>query len=296
MIDFQSTFKNNIIDINGEKGRKWLESLDGIVGDLTKKWNLSNLEVFPNLTFNYVLSAVKDKSIPVVLKVGIKHQLLAREAEMLRFFENYGAVRLIDSCDGALLLQKCVPGYSLMDYFPNDEEKSIEIIANVIKRLHSSSQEQKNLREIISLKELLNELYLPPKIAKDYLDKARRFAEFLLETTTENVILHGDLHHDNIIYDDSDQGWKIIDPSGVIGDPVYEYTSFMINPIDKIWKCDNALSIIENRLQKFSKIADIDPLRLKQWTFVKAVLCLIWTEDTQNQDRLELVKLFNRIV
>lgn len=296
MTDFQSTFKNNIIDINGEKGRKWLESLDDIVSDLTKKWNLSNLKVFPNLTFNYVLSAVKDKSVPVVLKVGIKHQLLAREAEMLRFFENYGAVHLIDSCDGALLLQKCTPGYSLMDYFPNDEDKSIEIIANVIKRLHSSSQKQKNLREIISLKELLDELYLPSKIAKDYLDKARQFSEFLLETTTKNVILHGDLHHDNIIYDDSDHGWKIIDPSGVIGDPVYEYTSFMINPIDKIWKCDNALSIIENRLQKFSKIADIDPLRLKQWTFVKAVLCLIWTEGTKNQDRLELVKLFNRIV
>ena len=104
------------------------------------------------------------------------------------------------------------------------------------------------------------------------------------------------MHHDNIIYDSSTQTWKIIDPSGVSGDPTYEYASFMINPIDKIWKYDNAISIIENRAQKFAQIAGIDSTRLKQWTFVKSVLCLIWTEGTQNCDRLELVKLFDKIV
>ena len=135
-----------------------------------------------------MLSAVKDKNIPVVLKVGIKHQLIAREAEMLRFFENCGAVHLIDSCDGALLLQKCIPGYSLMDYFPNNEEKSIEIIANIIKKLHTVSQKQKKLCKIVSLKELLDELYVPSKIAKNYIEKSKKIAESLLKTTTENVI------------------------------------------------------------------------------------------------------------
>ncbi len=183
-----------------------------------------------------------------------------------------------------------------MDYFPNNEEKFIEIIANIIKKLHTVSQKQKKLCKIVSLKELLDELYVPSKIAKNYIEKSQKIAESLLKTTTENVIMHGDLHHDNIIYDNSTQTWKIIDPSGVSGDPTYEYASFMINPIDKIWKYDNAISIIENRAQKFAQIAGIDSTRLKQWTFVKSVLCLIWTEGTQNCDRLELVKLFDKIV
>lgn len=69
----------------------------------------------------------------------------------------------------------------------------------------------------------------------------------------------------------------------------------MINPIDKIWKRTDALSLVEERVHIFSQIADIDPVRLKQWTFVKAVLCLIWTAKTENQDRIELVKLFDKI-
>ena len=296
MEDFQTTFKNNIIDIHGERGQKWLESLDDIVQNLAKKWNLSNFKPFPNLTYNYVLSANQNGNTPVVLKVGMENDLLQKEAEMLRFFADCGAVNLINSCDGALLLQKCVPGYSLMDYFPNDEERSVEIIAKVIKRLHSASQKQENLSEVTPLKELLGDLYQASNIAEDYIAKARNFAEALMKTTMKNVMMHGDLHHDNVIYDESEQNWKIIDPFGVIGDPIYEYASFMINPIDKIWKCDDALAIIENRVQKFSKIADVDPTRLKQWTFVKSVLCLIWTEGTQNRDRLELVKLFDKIV
>ena len=108
--------------------------------------------------------------------------------------------------------------------------------------------------------------------------------------------MHRDLHHDNVIYDESENRWKIIDPFGVIGDPVYEFASFMINPIDKIWKRTDATSLVEERVRMFSQIAGIDPVRLKQWTFVKAVLCLIWTEKTKNQDRVELVKLFDKII
>lgn len=292
---FSETFRNNIVDLRGEQGQKWLESLDDIVQNLAKKWNLSHLKAFSNLTYNYVLSGYQNGNLPVVLKVGIENDLLQKETEMLRFFANYGAVTLIDSCDGALLLQRCVPSYSLTNYFPNDEENSIEIIANVIKKLHSASLKQ-NMSTVTPLKELLNDLYQLSNVAENYVAKARDFSESLLKTTTKNVVMHGDLHHDNVIYDESAQSWKIIDPAGVIGDPTYEYASFMINPIDKICKCDNALSIIENRIQKFAQIADINPHRLRQWTFVKAVLCLVWTEGTQNQDRLELVKLFDKII
>ena len=142
----------------------------------------------------------------------------------------------------------------------------------------------------------MKDLQQSSNVDEKYLDKARKFAEFLLKTSYEKVAMHGDLHHDNVIYDESENRWKIIDPFGVIGDPVYEFASFMINPIDKIWKRTDAFSLVEERVRMFSQIAGIDPVRLKQWTFVKAVLCLIWMEKTENQDRVELVKLFNRVV
>ncbi|GHU15910.1 hypothetical protein FACS189449_13680 [Alphaproteobacteria bacterium] len=40
----------------------------------------------------------------------------------------------------------------------------------------------------------------------------------------------------------------------------------------------------------------IDPIHIAQWTFVKSVLCWIWSLETPNQDRSELAKLFDKVV
>lgn len=61
--------------------------------------------------------------------------------------------------------------------------------------------------------------------------------------------------------------------------------SFMINPIDKIWKFENASELLNSK-----------PIRIAQWSFIKSVLCQIWSPDTKNRSRLELLKLFNIIV
>ena len=156
MQNFPSTFKNNVIDNYGETGYKWLDDLDDTVRFLSAKWNLTNLKTFPNLTFNYVVSALRGK-VPVVLKVGMEHDLLKREASVLTFFKNHGAVELIDSCDGALLLKKCNPGRSLMSFFPHNEKKSVEVVADVIKNLRLASKTQKDFSDFILLDDILKD-------------------------------------------------------------------------------------------------------------------------------------------
>jgi streptomycin 6-kinase len=285
-----AVFADNIASIHGEVGRKWLQKLDGIVADLAKKWNLINLEPFDNLTFNYVSHGFQSDA-PIVLKIGIRHENLEKEAKALRFFKNYGAVELIDSSKGALLLRRAVPGNSLMEYFPDRENESMRIAAKVIQKLHSTNRVSD---DFFRIEDLTSVFYEQWDIPENYISKARRVAERLLKTTTKQVAMHGDLHHDNIVKDGDE--WKVIDPTGVIGDPVYEIASFMINPIDKIWKHENAMSIVKNRIDAFSKLLNIDPDRVAQWTFVKSTLCWIWTLETPNQDRSQLVKLFDRIV
>jgi streptomycin 6-kinase len=284
-----SEFTDNIISIHGDKGRKWLEDLDSFVADLAQKWNLEDLKPFENLTFNYVAQGFRD-DLPIVLKVGLEHDLLEKEASVLKFFENYSAIKIIDSAEGALLLQRAIPGTSLMKYFPDREDESIGIAADVIKRLHSIDGIPENSTPI---EELLNDLYKKWNIPDRLISKAQRITDHLLKTTVRKVAMHGDLHHDNILRD-SDH-WKIIDPAGIVGDPIYEIASFMINPIDKIWKCENATAIIQNRIGKLSSLLSVDPKRIAQWTFVKSVLCWIWTLETPTQDRSQLAMLFDEI-
>ena len=73
---------------------------------------------------------------------------------------------------------------------------------NVIKKLHSASPKQ-NMCMVTPLKELLNDLHQPSSVAENYVAKVCDFSESLLKTTTKNAIMHGDLHHDNVIYDES---------------------------------------------------------------------------------------------
>lgn len=292
-----NAFKNNIIAINGQRGCEWLNNLDCVVTHLSQKWLLSDLVPFKNLTFNYVLSGFQncaEDRIPIVLKIGIEHELLEKEAIALKFFTNYGAVKLIDSCEGALLMQRCVPGTSLMPYFPDHDEEAMEITANVIKKLHSAKFVDGLFQDIDVL---LADLYAENSkcIPDRLLQKARQFAEHLQKTTKQKVILHGDLHPDNIIKDGND--WKVIDPQAVVGDPIYELSSYKINPIDKLGQHPNAVEISQNRIAKFSQLMNCDPKRLAQWTFVKTVLCVIWTEGTEDmQRRIELVNLYDKVI
>jgi hypothetical protein len=53
--------------------------------------------------------------------------------------------------------------------------------------------------------------------------------------------------------------------------------------------------IAKNRIDKFSSSLNVDPQRIAQWTFVKSMLCWIWTLETPNYDRSQLAMLFDSI-
>ena len=345
-------FKKTIIELNGGKGRAWLENLNFSVNKLAEEWNLSALRPFQNLTFNYVLAGFQNET-PIVLKIGLKSELLKKEAEGLKFFKNFGAAELLNfslnlpdssnnisprqnslngnnillknplSCislpqnfsvntslqensfGSAILLKKYSPGTSLMELlktpfdesfppvqcFTNREQEAIRINASIIKKLHSAPQIPNTF---LSLEDLLHPLFQNYAIPEKFLKKARSIANYLIKTTTQRIVMHGDLHPDNIIRD-SDT-WKTIDPSPVVGDPVYELASFMINPIDKLWKYKNAKEILQNRADEFSKILNLNSERILQWSFVKSVLCLIWTINLSDNNRREIAELFDHVV
>jgi streptomycin 6-kinase len=112
-----SSFESNIVNIYGDRGKVWLSNLKTLLEEIALKWNLSELKPFNNLSYNYVLSGFQNKQ-PIVLKLGFDIESLQREAEALRNFYNFGAVKILAEKDGALLLERAMPGKSLKSYFP----------------------------------------------------------------------------------------------------------------------------------------------------------------------------------
>ena len=50
-----NTFKSNIINIYGEKGKAWIDELPRLVSAISSRLDLRDLKEVTNLTCNYVL-------------------------------------------------------------------------------------------------------------------------------------------------------------------------------------------------------------------------------------------------
>lgn len=266
-----STFHSNIISIYGEKGKAWINELPRLVAAISSRLDLRDLKEVTNLTYNYVLSGLQGNN-PIILKLGLDSEGLAREAFALKCFAGYGAVKVLAEDDGMLLLERAVPGTSLKNYFPTNENESIEIACKVMKKLHQASiPEHHNLPHIQDWLKAFDKDWSIPDV---YLKKARKLRGQLLKTTGPDVLLHGDLHHDNILQNGND--WLVIDPKGVIGEPAYEVAAFICNPMPDLINIQDPEEIIQMRIAMFSDLLNVPRTKIADWCFVQAVLAWIW--------------------
>jgi len=235
-------------------------------------YGLSNLTVFENLSHHYVLSGLQGQT-PIVLKLGLDFAGLKMEAAALRAFQGYGAVGLLAEEEGLLLLERALSGTCLRSYFPLHEKESLAIAYGVMQRLHGAPPPAPGA--FPHLKDWLCALDKNPDIPPRYLHKARTLREALLATAGESVLLHGDLHHDNILQQGA--GWAVIDPKGVLGEPAYEAAAFIHNPLPDLLNLENVVDIIQHRITTFAEHFRVPAPRLRQWCFVRAVLAWAWT-------------------
>jgi len=221
-----NTFEQNIINIYQNQGKDWLLELPNIITSLAKIWNLSQLQPVVNLSFNYVLSGFQQNQ-PIILKLGLDKIALAREALALTCFENHGGMELLAKTETALLLKRAIPGVSLKTIAKAKPQKALEISCKVMQSLHQAPLSNVNFPHISEWFLTLDKSWNLPEI---YLHKARQLRNSLLMANNKPVLLHGDLHHDNILLDGD--AWKIIDPKGVLGYPINEIWTF-VNDIEQ---------------------------------------------------------------
>ena len=283
-------FHSNIISIYGEQGKEWLDELPELVAAISSKLELRDLKAVANLTYNYVLSGFQGDN-PIILKLGLDNVGLKREAFALKCFAGYGVVKVLAENDGMLLIERAMPGTSLKDYFPTKEKESIEIGCGLIKKLHQANIP--SVHNFPHIKDWLAALDKDWNIPNHYLQKARKLRDQLLQISKPDVLLHGDLHHDNILPNGDD--WLVIDPKGVIGESAYEVAAFIRNPIPELMHHADATTIIHNRITRFAEALELPSQRILDWCFVQAVLAWAWAlEDGCDTSYFEhLTKVFD---
>lgn len=274
-------FEKNILNLYAPQGQQWLDSLPSLVVQLAKKWELSDLQVLPHLSFNYVVGCMQGGQ-PAVLKIGFSKPELQYEIQALRLFAGDGCVKLLDadSEHGAFLLQRAIPGTSLQLLFPEQDRRVATIASEIIKRLQSIKTHK--LEGLPHIKDWLTTLDKEWNVPQHHLEKAKALKNELLSTTIKNVLLHGDLHGGNILSCGNNK-WVAIDPKGVIGDPIYEVGASIRNQIPEKGRPNEIKQIIQDRITVFSESLRFDRQRILNWAFVQVVLGACWSLE----DRLD---------
>jgi streptomycin 6-kinase len=229
-------------------------------------WGLELGEPYP-ASYHEVRRARLADGTAVVIKTGPD---LDREAAALRAWDGHGAVRLLLQAPGALLLEQVHPGTPAAALVPDADEQATAAAVEVLRRLHVAQPPD----DLPTLPTTLRALSadVPDRLApRDLVDHAAGLARELLAGAVGPVLLHGDLHHDNVLR--HGDGWVAIDPHGAVGDPGYDTGAWLYNPVG----VDGVLGLVPRRVEQLADGLGLAVERVAAWGFVKAVLSAVWT-------------------
>ena len=141
-----------------------------------------------------------------------------RAGEVLQAFGGLGVVRVYEHGSGGLLLERLDPGTSLASLALADDDEATRIVARTIAAMAPVDSPA----GVPGVREWGRAFgsYLASddaRIAAALVRDAQAAYTRLCDTQTRVRLLHGDLHHDNILFD-TNRGWVAIDPKGVVGE------------------------------------------------------------------------------
>lgn len=201
----------------------------------------------------------------------------------LAHYNGFGAVKVLDHAEDAFVMQRAMPGLSLVTFRKtHGDEEATKTAADVLKKLHGSQTKQSttdipllsSLRSGFVTIDLANQDVLPSSM----LVSAQKMFDQLLATTAHSVVLHGDLHHENMLLD-RENGWLAIDPKGFMGDPVYDCAALFKNPLG-----DHSIAgeeCISSRADILAVQLGYSRDRILHWAYVHCVMSVLWSLEDE---------------
>ncbi len=187
-------------------------------------------------------------------------------------------MRLLETDDerGILLLERLTPGTPLSTLA--DDAEATQIAATVMRRLWRTPPPHHafpTLADWAAGLSTYRERYPDAgPIPAPLLSKAERLMADLLHSAEASNVLHGDLHHFNILAAGPAQ-WVAIDPKGVGGEPAYEVARFLHNPPGVLAQ-PGAARLVRQRVDVMTEALALDRRRVLAWGFCKTILSAWW--------------------
>jgi streptomycin 6-kinase len=277
-------FGRTIVAMYGAQGGAWLQQLPTLLDNYAQQWALELGSPF-SLSYNYVLPATRVDGSAVVVKAGYPSDELRCEMAALRLYNGDGMVQLLDAdpAQGVMLLERLQPG-DMLSTLADDEEATV-IGAAVMRKLWRPAPANHPFPTVAKWVEGLQRHRARfdggvGPLPKPLFEAAEANFRDLLAANEPAMLLHGDLHHYNILRAQR-QPWLAIDPKGLVGDPAYDVGAFLYNP--DLAQRPNLDRLLQRRIDLLAEQLGFDRARIRDWGVAQAVLSACWTIE-ENDD------------
>ena len=258
-----------------DEGRAWLARLPRLIEECAAQWELELSPPFPYAYASLAAPARLTDGEEAMLKICFPDRESEHEADALRAWDGDGAVRLLahDRDRWALLLERCRPGTSLGEV---DEASALDVLAGLLPRLWVSAGEP--------FRPLADEAaWWAESLEANWEQAGRPFERKLLDAALdslaelpssqgEQVLIHQDLHADNVLEAEREP-WLVIDPKPLVGE-----REFSLAPIVRGPELGHSERAVRKRLDYLSAELGLNRERARGWAIAQTVA---WSFDDE---------------
>jgi streptomycin 6-kinase len=218
------------------------------------------------------LLPVVGQGAPAILKLSHAPEEIAGGA-LMQWWAGDGAARVLARAGDALLLERAMGPRSLAGMARGgDDDEACRILCAAGARLHAA-RDAAPPASLVPLAPWFRQLWPTAEAQGGLYAKSATAARALLGAPQPPCVLHGDLHHGNVL-DFGPRGWLAIDPKGLLGDRGYDHANMICNPDVET---ATAPGVLARRVRTISEAADLEPRRLLTWVLAYCGLSASWT-------------------
>ena len=248
--------------------RDWRERVPELLEAAVSRWGLTLGEAYPPGAAGHVVRAALADGTPAVLKLIFPHREAEHEADALAVWDGDGAVRLlaVDDEGWAIVMERCEPAELLAR---SDPETALGVLIGLLPRLWRAVAEPfHTLADEVAvwLEEIPEAWELAERpIDRTLLDETMDTLAALASSQGEQVLLHQDLHADNVLAAEREP-WLAIDPMPLRGE-----REFAVAPIVRDYVLGHSRQDVVRRLDRLTSELGLDRDRARWWTIGQTV-------------------------
>lgn len=275
--------KNRISLLYDNKGEGIILELQKLIDKIIDKYNLTSVSIYKNVTYNIIISAYNNKWKNIIVKIGIKKREIRREINFYNKYKNNSnicKIHVIDKKNGYIIMENIVPGTKL------NSLKTLRERLKVFEEIYNKIDCKKEfLSNLPRYKSILYKKFnsIKEKELERYIIIAKRLYNEIEMLNLPKYILHGDLHHWNIIK--SEKKWIFIDPVGFLGEKIFDLPVFLQN---EFWKYGENEENIKGTIEYTSKQLNIEKNIIYKSLYINLTLTVMW--NIEDNDSKTLIK------